>query len=94
MTRPGSIVPDDPDYQETACLAALAVGLAYSQRDRQSCVEALACAHPRQLHGARQRTEGLVTVEPEVRQTASDLLTAAIHHTRMTEQGHARSRLP
>ncbi len=94
MTRAGSIVPDDPDYQETACLAALAVGLAYSQRDRQSCIEALACAHPRQLRGARERTKGLATVEAEARQTAIDLLTAAIHHTWTTEQDHARSQLP
>ncbi|MFN2555540.1 MAG: hypothetical protein ABR592_01485 [Nitriliruptorales bacterium] len=93
MTQPDSIVPDDHDYQETACLAALAVGLAYSQRDRQSCIDALACAHPRQLRGARERTKGLVSVEADMRQTAIDLLTAAIHHTQMTEENHARSQL-
>jgi hypothetical protein len=90
MTRPGPIVPENPDYQETACLAALAVGLTYSHRDRQSCIDLLASAHPRQLRAARERTEWLATVEPDVRQRAFELLTAAIERTRMTEQADAR----
>lgn len=85
MTRTASVVPEDPDYQETACLAALAVGLAYSQRDRGSSIDALACAHPRQLRGARERTKGLATVEADVRQTAINLLSAAIDRAQMTE---------
>lgn len=58
MTEPGRLDPghDDQDSQEPAWVAALAVGLAYSLRDRQSCIEELARAHPRQLREARERT--------------------------------------